>query len=457
MSSLIRDAPVGQVIRFITRGRLLKYPEERADFKCPELYTSPKALDQALAQAEADEERQPHIEREAVAEQTEPTIEEDKEFTEPERSLSADKDAETPRSEVDLEKIPTAQDGHANGPQFAPIRTVKSTRTTSGIERVGTRAALQKSRTRSDLEAQFSRASLAAGPSRPIVPERLDDGTVLVDWYTTDDPANPQNWSLGKKCLVAVQICMYTVAFYMGSAIYSPSEGGVIKKFGVSPQLAAMGLSMYVLAYGLGPLIFSPLSEIPVIGRNPPYMITYAIFVILIVPTALAESFAGFIVLRFLLGFFGSPCLATGGASLQDMFSFVKMPYVLSTWALAATCGPALGPIISGFSVTAENWRWSQWEMLWLSGPIWITMFFFLPETSSPNILLRRARRLRKITGDARLKSQSEIDQGNLNIGATIRENLWRPVQLMVLDPSIAFSAVYTVSENSCHAFSHIS
>ena len=98
-------------------------------------------------------------------------------------------------------------------------------------------------------------------------------------------------------------------------------------------------------------------------------MLTYAIFVILIVPTALVDNFAGLIVLRFLLGFFGSPCLATGGASLQDMYSFVKIPYAMSVWAIAATLGPALGPIISGFSVTAENWRWSLWEMLWLSRP----------------------------------------------------------------------------------------
>ena len=38
-------------------------------------------------------------------------------------------------------------------------------------------------------------------------------------------------------------------------------------------------------------------------------------------------------------------------------------------------------------------------------------MFFFLPETSSANILLNRAKRLRKLTGDNRLKAQSEIDQ----------------------------------------------
>ncbi|KAK3045701.1 hypothetical protein LTS18_013622, partial [Coniosporium uncinatum] len=285
---------------------------------------------------------------------------------------------------------------------------------------------------------------MARGPSRPIAPEQLDDGTILVDWYTTDDPANPQNWSFGKRMFVSTQIYIYTLAVYMGSAIYAPSTEGVVHEFGVSIDVAALGLSMYVLAYGIGPMLWSPLSEMPAIGRNPPYLATFAIFVILLVPTALVDNMAGLVVLRFLAGFFGSPCLATGGASLQDMFSLIKLPYVLSLWALAATCGPALGPIISGFSVTAENWRWSLWEMLWLAGPIWLVMFFFLPETSPSNILLRRAQRLRKLTGDQRLKSQSEIDQANISAKDLAVESLWRPMQMMVLDPAIAFTAVYT-------------
>jgi MFS transporter, DHA1 family, multidrug resistance protein len=131
----------------------------------------------------------------------------------------------------------------------------------------------------------------------------------------------------------------------MGSAIYTPSAAVLTERYGVSQVVAALGLSLYVLAYGLGPLLFSPLSEIPSIGRNPPYMVSFGIFVILSVPTALVDDIGGLMVLRFLQGFFGSPCLATGGASLQDMYSLIKLPYVLCLWALAATCGPAMGPV----------------------------------------------------------------------------------------------------------------
>ena len=54
-------------------------------------------------------------------------------------------------------------------------------------------------------------------------------------------------------------------------------------------------------------------------GRNLPYITTFAIFVILSVPTALVDNYSGLMALRFFGGFMGSPCLATGGATMQDM------------------------------------------------------------------------------------------------------------------------------------------
>ncbi|KAJ4339460.1 hypothetical protein N0V87_003158 [Didymella glomerata] len=413
MSALIRDAPFGQIVRYITNNHVFQYPEERSDFQIPAAYTQhagleAKRLDSTTSSAPTTEAEGPAVE-ERLLEKVETQSEDER--------------------TSDLEKLQTVRTNHTARTQ---------------ISRVGTRTALSKSISRADLEQQFTLASVERGPSRPIAPEKTQDGTILVDWYTTDDPENPQNWLSGKKFLVLLQILLYTMGVYMGSAIYSPSIHGVMQRFGVEIGAASMGLSMYVLAYGIGPLLFSPLSEIPIIGRNPPYIVSYAIFVILCIPTSLADNFNTLIALRFLQGFFGSPCLATGGATLQDIYSLMQLPYVLSLWAFAATCGPALGPIISGFSVTAMNWRWSMWEMLWMNGPIFLSLFFFLPETSSANILLRRAQRLRKLTGNLHLKAQSEIDQANLSASAIATEALWRPFQLMLLDPSIAFTAVYT-------------
>jgi MFS transporter, DHA1 family, multidrug resistance protein len=103
-----------------------------------------------------------------------------------------------------------------------------------------------------------------------------------------------------------------------------------------------------------------------------------------------------------------------------------------------------MGPIISGFSVPAKNWHWSLWEILWIAGPVFIIMMLFLPETSSSNILLRRAARLRKLTGNPNLKSQAEIDQSKLSVSAIAYESLFRPWQVMFLDPAVLFTNLYT-------------
>jgi DHA1 family multidrug resistance protein-like MFS transporter len=65
--------------------------------------------------------------------------------------------------------------------------------------------------------------------------------------------------------------------------------------------------------------VFSPLSEVESIGRNMPYVISLACFVLLSIATAVCDQFTGLIILRFAQGVFGSPALATGAASMQDM------------------------------------------------------------------------------------------------------------------------------------------
>lgn len=272
----------------------------------------------------------------------------------------------------------------------------------------------------------------------------FDTKFIVVDWYDTHDPANPQNWSTSIKCAVTAVICCYTFAVYAGSSIYTPAENNIMEVFHVSIPVASLGLALYVLGYGMGPLLFSPLSEIPSIGRSIPYAITFAIYVILCIPTALVRNIPGLLVLRFLQGFFGSPCLATAPASFQDMFPLLKLPYSVAVWTSFSFCGPATGPVLSGFSVAANGWRWSMWELLWMAAPCFIAMFFFLPETSKANILLRRAKRLRKVTNNNRLRSQSEIDQTDMKLSAILSDALIKPIQICVLDPAVLFVNIYT-------------
>lgn len=105
---------------------------------------------------------------------------------------------------------------------------------------------------------------------------------------------------------------------------------------------------------------------------------------------------------------------------------------------------PALGPMLSGFAVVAENWRWSLWEILWLAGPVFLLWFFCLPETSASNILLRRSMRLRKLSQNPNISSQSQIDRRGLTASAIIFDALIKPFEIMFKDPAVLFTNVYT-------------
>ncbi|KAM0792603.1 hypothetical protein ACM66B_005264 [Microbotryomycetes sp. NB124-2] len=271
--------------------------------------------------------------------------------------------------------------------------------------------------------------------------EEKDDN--LVDWYGPDDKENPMNWSPARKWFVTGCLCLMTTSVYAGSSIYTPGLMEAMEALGVGQVVATLGLSLFVFGYAVGPLVLSPITEIPAIGRTAPYIFTLAIYCALQVPAALTNSPAAFFIVRFLQGFFGSPPLATGGASVSDMFGPATRPYALGAWGLSAAAGPALGPVMSGFAIQAKGWHWHAWIMLWLSGFSLIFLIFALPETSSINILVRRARRLRKKTGNYKLRSQGEIEQQHMTGKDILFMTLIRPLQFTFTEPIVIALNLY--------------
>jgi MFS transporter, DHA1 family, multidrug resistance protein len=198
-------------------------------------------------------------------------------------------------------------------------------------------------------------------------------------------------------------------------------------------------------------MLFSPMSEIPQFGRNPIYLATLIVFVALQAPTALAENFGMLLAFRFLTGFFGSPVLATGGASLADIWRPAKRAYAMSLWGIAAVSGPTLGPVVGGFAAQygfveggfTAKWTWPIWVLMWLSGFCFVFLFFFFPETSANNILFRRTRRLRKITGDENLKCEPELMSEQMTGKDIALMTLVRPFTLNFTEPMVFLLNLY--------------
>lgn len=159
-----------------------------------------------------------------------------------------------------------------------------------------------------------------------------------------------------------------------------------------------------------GLMIWSHLSELARIGRSRIYVLTLVVFVCFHFAVIYAKSLGMLLAFRFITGFVGSPALATGAASMGDIWNPKIRDYMITVWGTFAISAPILRPLVGGFAYSAENWKWTVWQLLWVSAFALILLFFLLPETFAPNILSRRAQRARRITRNAAYMSEAEIE-----------------------------------------------
>lgn len=171
LKDLVREAPMGQLIRFVTKNYFLQYPEEKPDFKLPDCWVDlmnnperdlPVFSDtiqggSSGSPSTADGgEHKPRLSREQSDANNE------KQESPGDNSSPPESDKDDDRSEQHLHLQRTA---------------------TSVSARNSTEARLE--------EEQIH--SLEQTKSIPIMPRRTRDGAILVDWYYSDDPANPHN------------------------------------------------------------------------------------------------------------------------------------------------------------------------------------------------------------------------------------------------------------------------
>jgi DHA1 family multidrug resistance protein-like MFS transporter len=94
--------------------------------------------------------------------------------------------------------------------------------------------------------------------------------------------------------------------------------------------------------------------------------------------------------------------------------------------------------------------RWHTWTTsLWLlAGTIAFTtlfIFFFLSDTLSSNILLRRAKRLRTQTRNPLNRSQSEMDTPTTSFGAMVFKQTLDDLKISCTDPVIIVVNIHTM------------
>jgi DHA1 family multidrug resistance protein-like MFS transporter len=79
-----------------------------------------------------------------------------------------------------------------------------------------------------------------------------------------------------------------------------------------------------------------------------------------------------------------------------------------------------------------------------MAAPVFLLFFFFLPETQPTTILLHRSARLRALTGNPNIRTQTEIDRKGTKFTATLLEAIIKPIEICIKDPAILFINIYS-------------
>ncbi|KAJ4349417.1 uncharacterized protein N0V89_008032 [Didymosphaeria variabile] len=261
-----------------------------------------------------------------------------------------------------------------------------------------------------------------------------------VTWDGPDDPANPKNWSAGRKWLVTFVTSSFSFIAPLSSSMISPALPAISDELQINNgTVELLVVSIYVLGFAIGPLCLGPLSE--VYGRRIVLQISNVVFLIFNTACGGCRTTAQMIVFRFLSGLGGSAPLAVGGGTLSDVWSNEERGKAMGIYTLMPLLGPALGPIMAGFIVKYANWRWCFYSVSIGDVLVQLISTMLLQETYPRVILARKAKALREKTGNSSFMTEWEAEGQSL--GQKLRTAFKRPIKLITTQPIIQFVAIY--------------
>ncbi|EQB46179.1 Efflux pump atB [Colletotrichum gloeosporioides] len=253
------------------------------------------------------------------------------------------------------------------------------------------------------------------------------------------DPMCPRSMSKLRKWVIVSIVSLASTCVTAASSIYTSTYAQMNAEFGTSKLVSTVGLSVFVLGISLGPMLLSPLSEF--YGRRPIYLVSWVMYLIWIIPSAVSKNITTMIVARFLDGLTGSAFLSVSGGSVGDLFARHELQAPMLMYSLAPFIGPCIGPLIGGFINTYLHWRWTYYVLIIITFVLLVAIVVLVPETYHPIVLRTKARKIRKETGDERWKAP--VEKMTKSIPKTIGLSLLRPFQLLIYEPMMLNLCVF--------------
>lgn len=200
-----------------------------------------------------------------------------------------------------------------------------------------------------------------------------------------------------------------------------------------------LGISLFI--FGLGEaFLMSSLSEYA--GRKVTFLCSLAGVFVFTIVTIWSPTLAGVMIGRFLTGVFGSAFLSVSNAVISDIFpnSQTGVPSIFVS--CAPFLGPSFGPLIS--AVFRKEHKWGFYTLLIATFVVWVLIAISYPETYKPVLAIRKAKRLRKETGNDKYYAPLEIARQDTSFLKATYVNSTRPILLLFRDPMVFTLCFYT-------------
>jgi multidrug resistance protein len=218
-----------------------------------------------------------------------------------------------------------------------------------------------------------------------VVVERRKRRGLLGKLTLIPEVENPYHYTRRTKWFITFVVAVCGAAGPMGSAIVMPTLIDIAKDFNASATVANMSVAVYMLAMAIFPLWWSSFSETA--GRRTIYIVSFILFVVFAVLSAVATNISMLIVVRTFSGGAAASVQAVGAGTIADIWEVKERGRALGIFYLGPLCGPLFAPIIGGALAQGLGWRSTQWFLVVYGGVTTLLIIFALPETLRSNTL----------------------------------------------------------------------
>ena len=262
-----------------------------------------------------------------------------------------------------------------------------------------------------------------------------------VDFKGPDDPLNPKAWPSKKKWAATIVTASFTFISPLASSMIAPALQQMAREFNTQDGIETqMMLSIFVLAYAVGPMFLGPLSEL--YGRVIVLQASNVMFLAFNTACGFAQSKQQILAFRFLSGIGGSAPLAIGGGVLGDLFKPEERGKAMGIYAMGPLLGPTIGPIVGAWVAQYSDWRWIFWAVSIADLFILGAGFWKLKETYAPYILHKKAKAIRKQTGNDNYKADGEGDL-NQPVYKKVAATMARSFKMLFTQPIVVAMSIY--------------